>query len=178
MINTIYFDMDGVLVDLSKGLSLREGYDDPVLWFINMSETLGVRTYPAIIEKYIDEDIFVKCPPMPHHDNMKQLIDSLKQRGYKVKVLSSCMDKPYSEKIVEQKRKWLDTIMPGFFAHEDIHIVKGSQLKIDYVDENSILIDDYQRTYNTFVEKGIEDRFVLYRSFDDCVNKLQNLNII
>ena len=40
---------------------------------------------------------------MQNYFNMKQLMIDIKSNGYKIKILSSCMDKHYSDKITKQK---------------------------------------------------------------------------
>lgn len=179
MIKTINFDMDGVLVDLSKNMAKLDGYDDPVLWYIHKFDIDGYDMYPKSIERHIDSDCFVTCPPMPYYESMKNLMLSLHNRGYKINILSSCMDKPYSEKITEQKLKWLDiyykTEMQFF---NEINIVKGSTLKINYIDDDAILIDDYLRTRTAFIEAGMGDQFIHYTNFNDMLKQLNEKNII
>lgn len=177
---TIYFDLDGVLVDLSTGLAKLEGYDDPVLWFLHRQEEFDRYVYPKVIEMYIDQQCFATLPPMPHFEEMKKVIAYLKNKGYNIKILSSCMDTHYSDKITEQKKAWVLNHMQGLVTIDDINIVRGSELKIDFIkdDENSILIDDYTRTQKTFIENGIGDQFILYKSFYGFIQALKNKQII
>lgn len=179
MIDTINFDMDSVLVNLSLNLARLDGYDDPVHWYVANFERDGEYMYPKAIERHVDDNCFVTCQPMPYYDEMKSLIKLLLQKGYKVNILSSCMDKDYSDKIIEQKLTWLRR----WYAEEikffnEINIVRGSELKIQYVRENAILIDDYAKTKDAFIENGMGDQFVHYTNFLDCVEKLRELNII
>ncbi len=176
---TIYIDLDGVMVDLAKGLSLLEGYDDPVLWFMHSQEAHGALSFSNVIKKHIDDDVFVNLPPMPYFEEMKKLIYIMKNKGYNVKVLSSCMDTSFSDKIKEQKIKWVSNHLNGYINRDDIHIVRGSSLKIDYIkDENTYLIDDYVKTQKQFIESGLGDQFIFYKSFYGSLSQLKNKEII
>ena len=179
MIKTINFDMDGVLVDLSKNLAKLDGYDEPVLWYLHKFEDDGKYVYPKSIERHIDDECFVTCQPMPYYEEMKKLIRHLHSKGYKINILSSCMDQEYSDKIVKQKVAWLHKYY-GAEMHmfSQVNIVRGSKLKINYIDENSILIDDYLKTQNSFIENGMGDQFIFYRNFNECVEQLIEKNII
>lgn len=179
MIKYINFDMDGVLVDLSKNLATLDGYDDPVLWYIHKFEQDGRYLYPKSIERHIDKRCFETCPPMPYYDEMKKLMKHLFSKGYKINILSSCMDQEYSNEIVKQKINWLHK----YYSEEmklfnQVNIVRGSSLKLNYIDENSILIDDYTKTHNTFIENGMGDKFILYTNFNDCIDQLNEKEII
>lgn len=175
MSRTIWFDMDGVLVDLSKGLSLADGYEDPVLWFIHQDN--GKLTFPLAIERHIDDEIFKYLPAMPSFLRMKVLMRGLINRGYTVNILSSSMDQPYSDKIAKQKREWCMLNLLDVAINEVV-IVKGSKLKVDYIKEGDILIDDYINTWGEFKKRGIEDRFVLFTNFNKVVSQLFELKIL
>lgn len=176
---TIYFDMDGVLVDLAKGLATLEGYDDPVLWFMHAQDENGALSFQRVIEKYINEDVFVNLPPMPHFEEMKKLIYIMVKSGYNVKILSSCMDIEISDIIASQKKSWIMEHLNGLVNYEDIHIVRGSKKKIEFItDEDTFLIDDYTKTQKQFIENGLGDQFILYIGFYSCMAELKTKNII
>ena len=178
-VKNINFDMDGVLVDLSKGLSQLDGFDDPVMWYMHKYSTDGNALYIKSIERHLESECFYKCPPMPRYEEMKNLIEDLLTKDYKINILSSCMDKPYSDIIVEQKINWLKTHYNDYFKYfNEVNIVRGSQLKINYICDQSLLIDDYHKTHNSFIENGKGHQFILYKNFDDCKQKLNELNII
>lgn len=179
MYDEIYFDMDGVLVDLSKHLAKLDGYDDPVLWFLHKSENDGKYTFPKCVERHIDDNCFSDCPPMPYYDEMKKLIRFLFSKGYKISILSSCMDQPYSDKIIRQKTEWLQKYYAEeFHMFNSINIVRGSKLKIKYIGEKALLIDDYLKTQKTFIENGMGDQFVSYKNFNDLIEQLIEKDII
>lgn len=180
MIKNIIFDMDEVLVNLSQHLAKLDGYDSQVLWYIHKFETDGYNTYPKSIERHLESSkCFENCPPMPYYESMKKLIRRLYDKGFKISILSSCMDKDYSDEITRQKNVWLRK----YYADEmhmfnEINIVRGSSLKINYVDENSILIDDYLKTQKSFIESGMGDQFILYTEFEKLLDDLTERNII
>jgi hypothetical protein len=179
MIKEINFDMDGVLVDISKELARLDGYDDPVHWFFNKREEDGEHLYPISIGRHIDRLCFETCQPMPFYDEMKKLINYLYSKGYKINILSSCIDCEHSEKITKQKINWLYK----YYGEEmkfinAVNIVRGSKLKINYIGDNAILIDDYIKTHRRFIENGMGDQFIFYKNFEDCVNQLIEKNII
>jgi len=136
MIKTINFDMDGVLVDLSKNLAKLDGYDEPVLWYLHKFEDDGKYVYPKVIEKHIDNGCFADLPPMPNFDNHVLLMETFKSYGYKIKILSSCMDYDYSDKIKDQKITWVKKHLGNLVNDEDIHIVLNSSSKINYITDS------------------------------------------
>ena len=177
MSKVAWFDMDGVLADLSKGLSQADGYEDPILWFIHQDN--DKLTFPKAIERNINNgfEIFAELPPMPSFLKMKVLMRSLISKGYTINILSSSMDQSYSDKIDTQKRKWCKKHLSDITLGE-IVIVKGSKLKIGHIKEGDILIDDYNKTQQAFIDKGIEDQFFLYIGFDKLISDLLKRKII
>lgn len=179
MSKTICFDLDGVMVDLSKGLAKIEGYDDPVLWYLHNEKDYGKYVFPKVIEKHIDNGCFENLPPMPNFDQQVQLIDIFNKLGYTVKIISSCMDYDYSDKIKDQKITWVKNHLGDLINIDNIHIVRDSAKKIEYInDENTYLIDDYLKTRSQFIENGLGDQFIFYKNFYDCVEQLKSKNII
>lgn len=179
MSKTIIYDLDGTLADLSKGLAKLEGYDDPVAWYLRNEVDYGKYVYPKVIEKHIDNGCFADLPPMPNFDKHILLMETFKSYGYKIKILSSCMDYDYSDKIKDQKITWVKKHLANLVNDEDIHIVRNSSSKINYItDSQTYLIDDYSKIRNQFIENGLGDQFILYKNFYDCVQQLKSKDII
>lgn len=106
-----------------------------------------------------DEDIAVKR--MFHKGYFKELqcfpevpavIENLQRIGFRIKVLSSCIDSPYCK---PEKKLWLNYHIPTL-KDEDIILINVGENKADYIDnpESSILIDDYYKNIQNFYEQG------------------------
>lgn len=176
---TFNFDLDGVCVDLAYTLAQLEGYEDPVLWFMHAQEEHGALSFQKAIEKYIFDGVFTNALPMPNFDQVKKLVYVMKNKGYNVKILSSCMDIEISDIIASQKREWVLNNFDGMIHYDDIQLVKGSSLKINFItDDNTYLIDDYTKTQRQFIENGLGDQFIFYKNFYDCLAQLERKNLI
>lgn len=177
---SVIFDLDGVLADLIKGLAARDGYDEPTAWFINnIKDVAGDVLIFKSIENHVHSGLFRNLPTMPYHNEVKKLISALYNNGHQIKILTSCMDHEYSDIIANDKREWIKTHFADVYhCFKQIDVVKGSKLKINYVDKHEILIDDYTKTQQQFIEHGKGDQFILYKGFDDCVKQLKQKKFI
>lgn len=170
--NTIKFDLDSTLADLTTGLSRRDGFEDSVMWYLDKVKIHGDLTYVNTIEKYIDENIFAELPVMPFHQQMKSNMIALKENGYKLQILTSAMNYDFSNKIAEQKRYWVQDKFQGIFNSDDIIIVSNSSHKIDHMTDECILIDDYIKIQNQFIEAGKGDQFIRYLNYNQTMKEL------
>ena len=170
---TVYFDMDGVLVDLALGLSSAEGYDDPVLWFMHSQKENGDLSFQNVIEKHIDNNIFRYLPRFSSHVLMDDVIQKLKIHKIKINILSSIGNKEFKHKIAEQKLNWLNFYMPNTF--EEVYFVEKSSHKVEFIkDENTFLVDDYVKLKKVFSENGVENQLILYKNMHQVWLELRN----
>lgn len=128
MTKALLFDMDGTIADL---------YGVPN-WLENL------RAY--------NPQPYAIAEPMYDMDTLTEILNLLKSRGWKIKIVSwlSKESTPEYDKAVRQaKREWLERT--GFPADE-IHIIKYGTPKQRYAKEDiSILIDDTADVRSSFL---------------------------
>ena len=123
---TIYFDMDNVL---------------------------------CLFSVFGDEDIAVKrmfhkgfYKELPCFPEAPAVIENLQRMGFKVKIISACIDSPYCR---PEKELWLHYHLPTL-KDEDIILVNKGENKADYITdiERAILIDDFYQNIVDFYAAG------------------------
>lgn len=137
---TIYFDMDGTIANL-----------------------YGVNNW---LEKLRAEDAtpYAEAAPMVDVANFQLLLAILKNRGYKIGIiswLSKNSSKEYDRMVRKTKKEWLTINFPEI-RFDEMHIVKYGTRK-DYVakDKNGIIFDDDDRVREKWkgeaINPNIED---------------------
>lgn len=137
---TIYFDMDGTIANL-----------------------YGVNNW---LEKLRAEDAtpYAEAAPMVDVTNFQLLLAILKNRGYKIGIiswLSKNSSKEYDRMVRKTKKEWLTINFPEI-RFDEMHIVKYGTRK-DYVakDKNGIIFDDDDRVREKWkgeaINPNIED---------------------
>ena len=123
---TIYFDMDNVL---------------------------------CLFSVFGDEDIAVKrmfhkgfYKELPCFPEAPAVIENLQRMGFKVKIISACIDSPYCR---PEKELWLHYHLPTLTEVTIILVNKGEN-KADYITdiERAILIDDFYQNIVDFYAAG------------------------
>lgn len=176
-INTVYFDMDGVLVNLygflgETFLNLSSFEFDNVLnGFISKDEREAF-IYPLIL-RGISQEAFIKAKPTDEFIIFYQLIRRLKAIGVNVEILSSGMSNPeHYDEIIRQKEIWLK-------AHnlDDIkaNFVHGSKFKKDFARPDALLIDDFYRNISDW--KSLNSPAILHHNIHQTKNELEKLGI-
>lgn len=152
-IHTIYIDMDEVIVNFKKAIidanpqaNVKEMYE--------VADVLGIqrKLMAQWIPNMIKEQAFANAEPLPFFYILKEtLIPYWKSIGIEVQILSSLSsDSTVQSTIATQKLRWIQ-------KHEvDIkfNFVKGASLKQEFAKPGTLLLDDYQRTINQFINAG------------------------
>lgn len=139
MNKTIYFDMDGTLVDFYNVKN----------WLIYLTNK---NTYPY-------ENAL---PLIPDIKSFETIILLLKARGYKIGIISWCSkgaDIEYNRQIRRVKKDWLKKYFSSI-KFDTIHIIKYGTNKNKFNIGNDILFDDEQKNRdkwdgNAYSEKEI-----------------------
>lgn len=123
---TIYFDMDNVLC----------------LFSIFGDEDTAVK-------RMFHKGFYKELPCFPE---APAVIENLQRIGFKVKIISACIDTPYCR---PEKELWLHYHLPTL-KDEDIILVNKGENKADYIEniEKSILVDDYHQNIEDFYNAG------------------------
>lgn len=80
------------------------------------------------------------------------VIENLQRFGFKVKILSACIDTPYCK---PEKTAWIHYHLPTI-KDEDIILVDVGENKADYIEDihTTILVDDYYKNIQDFYNAG------------------------
>lgn len=177
MIDTVNFDMDGVLVDLDRTIANLEGYACPLAWFRSLNLKHGdVRNmYHTVIAKHIEKGLFKYAKPSVEIEGFFKLIKHLRENGISTNILSSKMNNELSDEVEKQKIIWLKE--SGLYdLMNNIYIVHGQEEKPDYSSNSSILIDDMQYTVDIFNKAGLP--VIHHKKLSSTVFKLMEMNVI
>lgn len=143
-IDTIYVDMDDVLVDIQSTLCHMENpcFFSGTVGEMNVPEKWKDNPVVYLIRKHINRNPFIWAKPTEEFHDLHTLMRKWKKAGYKVEILSSgTKDRRYYTKVVKQKKIWLDRYLPGF----DYHFAQGSSTKQNWAKPNCLLIDDHDK---------------------------------
>ena len=123
---TIYFDMDNVLCLFSVF-----GDED------------------TAVKRMFHKGFYKELPCFPE---APAVIENLQKIGFKVKIISACIDTPYCR---PEKELWLKYHLPTL-KDEDIILVNKGENKADYIEnvERAILVDDYHQNIVDFYNAG------------------------
>ncbi len=157
---TIYYDMDNTIC-----LWAEKGKD---------AETL-----PLARKK----GFFRNLKPI---DDCQTAIPMLQKLGFKVKIISACIDTPYCKK---EKLEWIKEHLPSIRS-KDVILCNIGENKALYADDikNSILIDDYGKNIHDWIEAGgiaikksrsnKQRQIPVVRNHMDIFNVLEELGIL
>ena len=123
---TIYFDMDNVLCLFSV--------------FGNENTALRKMYHKGFYKELV---CFPEAPAV---------IENLQRMGFKIKILSACIDTPYCRK---EKELWIHYHLPTI-NDEDIILVNVGENKSNYIEniESSILVEDFYQNIQNFYAVG------------------------
>jgi len=140
----IYFDMDGVLVDLDKFFHDRYG---------SHNKDLDRYRVFADLEILAPDHLFQRLEPMSDFPEMKKLMELLKSKGHPVHILSSCTENWYHDIVSADKAIWLNSqgIYENSIFCDTFIFVQGSKMKANYAP--GILIDDWHKAGMPFAAK-------------------------
>lgn len=128
----VFFDLDGVLVDLFHYPNYRELMDN------------------ENIEPYKN------ASPMFNKEEIKVLVDSLKSKGYSIGIISFVGKKnslEYAKRVKETKLEWIKKYFP--YAEKIIIANPNNSKKSDFINSaNDYLVDDSRRNIDEWKNKG------------------------
>lgn len=152
----IYFDMDGVLVDL-YGVMARA-------WQVSQEdlhhhgEATAVRYKTWIVEPPGPEETFASLPPL-HLESTRSLMLELSERGHQLGILSSLgvvPDFDHGQAVRAGKLRWLQTHYGDFLSKDllsGLHFVDSGLHKKLFAHEDALLIDDSHHVIQAFAEQ-------------------------
>lgn len=143
VINTVYFDMDGVLVDFVSGIEAATGMT------IDEMDRMEGDFIGRFLVKHTPNGFFQSLPPTPCFEELKRLILELDGR-YNVEILTA-VGKSHPRITVKQKKMWLAKYDLDFIPFN--YTFSGEE-KGYFANKNSILIDDRGHCVRSFKENG------------------------
>lgn len=161
----IYFDMDGVLVDLDKFFHDRYG---------SHNKDLDRYRVFADLETLAPDHLFQRLEPMPDFPEMKKLMELLKSKGHPVHILSSCTENWYHDIVSADKAIWLNSqgIYENSIFCDTFIFVQGSKMKAEYAP--GILIDDWHKAGMPFAAKE-GGYWLKHTNFYDTLKELNSV---
>lgn len=102
-----------------------------------------------ILKKVRDKGFFANLKPI---DNCEKALTKLFKMRYEIKIISACED---TEHCYIEKREWIKKYLP-FITDKNIILCKIGENKTKFVQDitKSILIDDYGKNLNEWMEAG------------------------
>lgn len=178
-IQTIYLDMDGVLVDhnrfiAEKLLNISKSEFENILKSFNSRSDLNSYLIPKIIES-VDSYSFRDALPTNEFSTFISLIDNWIDQGIDVQILSSSMNpNGKNDEIIRQKQLWL-------YQHNLDHLKQnfpqGSHLKTTYAKTNSLLIDDSITNIERWLNKELKYYAIHHTSILNTLQQLDNYGL-
>lgn len=176
VIDTIYLDMDGPLVDDNDMFSRVAPTVANMKEHIIKLKVFGQKQafiFP-LIDEAIKRGLFEKAKKTQFAEVVSLLLlPYWKSLGINVEILSSTMKtNPLRQELTDQKIKWLKA---NGFSHLKVNLVPGSAEKQEFARAGALLIDDYDRTIGQFISKG--GYAIQYTNFSEVMNVLNLLNL-
>ena len=178
MIKKIFCDMDGVLVDQHRQLAKIVGMTEEQ--YYNHIDTLNSHDKNAfifdLIYKSIEVEGFINAPPTKEFESLLKIINFALDNGIEVEILTSCMSESTDEifeEIKRQKKIWLRDHDLNHIHH---NFSRGASKKPDFCDEGIVLIDDFERTINTWNDKGGYGILHIQGDINHTLKQLNSIN--
>lgn len=165
-IDTVFFDMDGVLADFDERCVdiLGESLDS---WAVKNRKEDGSDPVVDFLKKEVKNDFFEHLLPMRDFAKMHSLMYTMERNGYDVAILTA-VGKSYGIKeVIDQKREWLRTYGLSHFPFYYTIIGKD---KGQFAAPNRLLIDDTVKCYESFMKAG--GSCILHSSYCDTYEEL------
>ena len=142
---TVYFDLDGVIVDFIRGIESRFGIRYPY-------SKSGEELY-TVMDRHF-EDVFTYLPMLPGGE---LFLDLYRTNPGRVKFLTA-VPKHWSAAMYfagrDCKISWLRQYLPDLSELNDIVVVGDKATKQFYANESTILVDDHNRTVVEWKSRG------------------------
>ena len=156
---TVFFDMDGVLVNFIDGFC--EYFSE----YTNSENQVNIRNWKFYKDLGLTDDEFqgwvetlpvafwAELAPLEGFEQFSSDIRELQIKGYEVEILTHAV----SEAARVGKKKWLEINGLGDLTY---HPVRKAKDKAGYANENSILVDDNENNILQFIDNGGEGLLV------------------
>lgn len=168
-IKTVYFDMDGVLVDLDRKMSMIVGKD--IRDAAPAHDPKSDEFVKQLIRDHLKNNIFLLSPPTHNFPKFKWLMEELSD-NLSVEILSSCMEAKSFTEIKRQKIAWLNMHGLGNFPY---NFTVSGKAKANFADPFSVLVDDMAENCKNFRAKGGHAIVYLRDNFDKMKRDLFKL---
>ena len=158
----IYLDMDGVLTDFNTRYIERFGaFPD--------CEDERRKHFWGNWKKFVDAREFETLDKHPFADKLLNAVESFRNKGVAVEILSSSGGGYSHDIVVEQKKMWLANHGITYKAN----IVPGGARKAEFADPWNILIDDTPKVVDNYLAHGGDA--ILHKDVDDTIQRLSEL---
>ncbi len=178
IIDTVYFDMDGVLVDDMLTLAALEGktlLEVEIARAAKKAEDPHFDYVVYLIRKHLYQNkCFATALETPEFPIFYSIIKHLLRKRIHVEILSSgTRQLDIFQECCDQKRIWLSErnldIIPQHYAF-------GAREKQKWAQPNVLLIDDYDKNVREFIAAG--GNAIQHSNINDTIVKLQALHLI
>ena len=161
MIKTIYLDMDGVLADFEKDYLDHTG--------ITIEEAREQRPRKEFYRHWNDFISAGRFAELPKYEGCDELLSFVRGLDIVLEILSSSGGPGRHMDVINQKNIWLKKHGISYKSN----IVPGARYKKDYAYPSTLLIDDTEKNYTSFIEAG--GHAILHISAEDTIKKLEGI---
>lgn len=171
-LETIHLDIDGVIADFDGYIKKVTGKtcDELNAGCSMQAHTNDDRTDPVfkVMKEHINNnELFYELDPIDI-DRWKEVVRVVRERGFKVELLSAAPSQGLLEKSRDQKLRW---VKKHGIEVDGVIILPSASLKKNYARSTTLLIDDYEKNIKGYARAG--GLSIHHKTFEQTISRLE-----